>query len=465
MKNDQNIPFLLITFGAECLFSVHGYDVTIYDDPPHPSKLQQAVILNATAPESVILEYLKEIRKSPVSRLLPVVTTSELSYEPSLLTDGFASTVIDATSIFQRILRRLSGLPEYEDMDGVMALLSFLYSRQVEVIPVKAPCFPRYYRYPVIDSFCCADASIENTISHLQSIGIFEPSKLIDRVRICPHCEAAQINYVDVCPVSNSINIEKLPFLHCFTCGHVAPQESFISAKGMKCPNCNTNLRHIGSDYDRPLESYYCHTCSSSFIEPRIIARCMTCDTIANPEDLEVHAIHTLMLSEKGRTAVRTGNINDIFALLDDLHYVPIQLFEQQLAWMLQMTHRYPDDVFSVIGIRMTNIPELVAKIGRQIAYELLETFADRLRQLIRTTDIATRSAEDTLWIILPRTSQDGCSVLHKRVLELGENTLQPNGSKLELDIFSNTEDGSRPLEEEAEFVMAQYISALHGMK
>lgn len=457
----QTNTLALVTFEVPCAFAATGHPVTVHDIPPLPSLLTGTVILNAAAPADVVHNYLISIRNAAESRLLPVFITAELPQEMSLLADGVTTTAAEAALRAERIRQRVEGLPDDKDADDERALLAYLHSRQVELVPVKAPCAPRYYRYPLAEAFCTSGPTADVLIAQLLHRGLLARATLVDRVRVCPQCAVAQVNYVDVCPTCNSIDMVKLPFLHCFTCGHVAPQEAFIAASGLRCPNCRTNLRHIGADYDRPLESYHCNACHASFIEPRIVARCMACDRVADPEDLEAHTVHSLVLSEKGRTAIRTGNVDDIYALLDELRYVSPQFFEQQLGWMLQMARRYPDEAFSVIGIRLHNVPELVMRLGRQTTHELLETFAGRLRQLVRTTDLATRTAEDTLWLLLPRTGAEGCAILHGRIVALGEDTRRPDGTRLDFGTYRHTEDGSRPADEEARLVIAQYTSEL----
>jgi len=452
----------LVTFERPCVFFEAGVPVKIYEVPPLPSVFSAgAVVLNAAAPVDDIRKYLTTIRRTAEARLLPIFLTSPLPSDVAVLADGVVTTSSDVATYMERVWQRSNGLPEDKNADEERALLAFLYSRQSELVPVKSVGSKFYYRYPLAEAFCASSKEADEMLTQLQHRGLLARSRLIDRIRLCPECGVAQINYVDACPSCNSIDIVKLPFLHCFTCGHVAPQDMFVGSSGMRCPNCRANLRHIGADYDRPLESFHCNSCKFSFIEPDIIVRCMACDRVAATDELEVRTIHTLVLSDKGRTAVRTGNVEDIFALLDELHYVSPLFFEQQLGWMLQMARRYPEDTFSVIGIRLRNVPELVMRLGRKATQELLETFAGRLRQLVRTTDLATRTAEDTLWLLLPRTGSEGCAILHSRVLALEEHTRHADGTRLDFVTYSYTEDGKRPADEQAKLVMAQYLSAL----
>ena len=40
-----------------------------------------------------------------------------------------------------------------------------------------------------------------------------------------------------------------------------ARRRTFLSSGALACPKCTTRLRHIGADYDRPLENHTCNVC------------------------------------------------------------------------------------------------------------------------------------------------------------------------------------------------------------
>ncbi len=131
------------------------------------------------------------------------------------------------------------------------------------------------YGYPLLEVFA-GDEPVNQTLwlRLMSEQGLLVSGELIDRIRLCTKCNSARLNYVDVCPECRDLDIAKEPALHCFTCGHVAPQDEFLKDGLMLCPNCLTRLRHIGSDYDRPMENLSCRACNVSFIDSLVHARC-----------------------------------------------------------------------------------------------------------------------------------------------------------------------------------------------
>ena len=52
--------------------------------------------------------------------------------------------------------------------------------------------------------------------------------------------------------------------------------------------------------------------------------------------------------------------------------------------------------------IEFTNATELIEELGAARVFLLLDEFARRLHELLRTSDITTRTQEDKLWLFLP---------------------------------------------------------------
>ena len=93
--------------------------------------------------------------------------------------------------------------------------------------------------------------------------------------------------------------------------------------------------------------------------------------------------------------------------------------------------------------MRLANLPELSERLGRQKATQLVDALAGRLRQMVRSTDVTTRTALSTLWLFLPRTDAAGAAILAGRIKEL--ERLAAQGSEALLDFrvraFSSPDD------------------------
>lgn len=288
-------------------------------------------------------------------------------------------------------------------------LLYYLYLREPgELVPELHRPAAQLYRYPVADTLADAGTDVQTWITSLTRRGLLEPAHLIDRTRHCERCTSAHQHFLDVCPHCTSMHIHKGSSLHCFSCGHVAPEPEFMGDRGLQCPQCETRLRHIGVDYDRPLTQYTCATCHHAFIEAAVQARCLDCGAQADPAKLAVREVSTLRLSLRGRAALRAGQIADTYAALEGVGFAPLDQFKALVDWALTTQQRHPDFAFAVLMVELGNVAELVEAHGAQRAYLMLDEFARRLRELLRTSDVASRTSEERMWLFLPYASVEG---------------------------------------------------------
>lgn len=378
------------------------------------------VVLDQAADEAEAS--LLQLRRNPLyshSLIYLVRGSSEIG---RVLSDGQVPDVRD--QIFQdvRVWRERFGEIESVLADASLEsrILSWLWvgpNRQLSA--VRSPGQADLYVYPIIEALKTQTLEQDSfwVVQFLAQQKWTDAGRLIDRVRLCTHCNSGHLNYVDVCPDCQSLSIERQPSLHCFVCGHVGPQEKFTKDRGLFCPNCLSQLRHIGSDYDRPMENYRCRDCQAFFVDATVQVRCLDCGQVHLPEQLRVREIHDYHLTESGRMRCRQrllGGNFDIEAHFDFQGLLKRESFMLLLGWMLDIDKRYKRSVFSLVGIRMVNLKEVLKRLGERQGYALLDTVVARLTEVIRDSDRCTRTAEDIIWLLLPETDAKGV----QRVLE-----------------------------------------------
>ncbi len=381
----------------------------------------------------------------------------------SLLADGVARDAADAAALMAPVQTRLKSLPPDILSQGQnFRLLAYLFCRPDTVLePLRRWDAQPIYAYPAAEMLADEDTNVGEWLKNLVERGYLESAALVDRLRLCPACGGMHHNFVDVCPICKGIDILQKPFLHCFTCGNVGPEEEFLSGGALTCPKCNARLRHIGADYDRPLENQTCNGCRQSFIDSEVVARCMHCGAENPPERLVPRPVHSFRLAERGRTAALTGNLEDIYALFDHLNYVRPQFFIDLVDWLLAVCRRHSDERFSLLGIRLSNVVELSATIGRHRTAELVDEFAARLRETVRKTDLTTRMDQRTLWILLPKTECPACTLLLSRIEEIRGHSRQAEGSELHFDTVSYSAPAEQLPDETAELLLARLVGKL----
>jgi GGDEF domain-containing protein len=326
----------------------------------------------------------------------------------------------EALKISERIEQlRLSLKLDPQQLQFDERLLYYLYLREPhDLVPLCDRNSKHLYRYPEAEALAPESDDAGSWIASLTRRDMLQKAKLVDRTRHCRTCSSAHLHYLDVCPQCHGMEIRASESVHCFTCGHVAPIEDFSKEGKLACPKCQTRLRHVGVDYDRPLTKMACGTCHHTFIEADVVVRCLDCGATTEADSLDVREVHTLRLSPTGRSALRAGQLQESFAALDTANYVVPNYFRLMLDWAIVTQNRHHELKFSLVMIEFTNAAELIEGHGAARTFLILDELARRLRELMRNTDMSTRTSETLLWIFLPFSSGAGFAARVARMLE-----------------------------------------------
>ena len=412
------------------------------------------------------VELLRTLRRHNRYYALPAFTVKALPDTERNLGDGVFNTWSAAQQAADEINELLNKLPKPNgaaDQDD--RLLRYLYSRGEMVLRPQADFQqPLLYRYSLLDVFNNELGQRSHIwLDSLLNRKLLEAGPLVDRVRTCPTCRSAHLNYVDCCPNCASVDIRDKTFLHCFTCGFVSPQEQFLHRGELSCPKCRTILRHIGSDYDHALENLQCAACQHMASEPDVVARCIDCGGTFAPEQLSRVNLHQVQLSEAGKLAVVTGKIQDIYALFDQANYLAPEPFQRSMKWLMDLYDRYQQQTFSLLLISLDNIRELVQGIGKAATLVVVEEFAARLRQIIRNTDFSTRVAENRIILLLPSTGDKGLATITQRIDGFRDKLRVPSGDTLQFRMASYDFPNDYRQGETPQLIMARLAQQLEG--
>ncbi len=394
-----------------------------------------AVILE-TSSAAQAAEWLVALRRDARYGLRPIFAREEHALTDLPLIDGAVASSTACYLTLDEISARVESLARDASDDPESRLLAFLFTRPGKLVePVRDWRHPSLYRYPLLEVF---DPDASDGDAWLESLArrkLIEPIRLHDRVRRCPSCRGAHLSYTDLCASCGSVDICEDIFLHCYTCGHVAEQASYLRTDGVQCPKCHARLRHIGVDYDRALETFSCATCGSRFAEPDIKARCMHCGEQHATTDLRERRIETYQLSASGALAARTGQVGELFSLIDGFNYAHPTYFERTLDWQIDLRRRHPEVQFGLICIELVNVRRLLDATTRARTAQLIDAFVARLRELVRATDLVCRTDESCCWLLLPQTPPQGLEVLRARIEELPRLTALDSAPALEIAV------------------------------
>lgn len=389
------------------------------------------------------LESIKGIRRS-VWWNLPIF--ADLDFKEALPYVDSLCSIEQAQELGRGMMLRRQSLPDPSEFVGLEErLLFFLYERglQVGLQPLLDRNSAQLYRYPVADLLAFEHEDAFRVVEALRRRGLLRDDGLVDRTRHCTSCHSAHVNFVDLCPHCEDLDIHKEAALHCFSCGHVGPESAFVESGGLACPKCHAHLRHIGVDYDKPLAQYNCRSCLRSFMEPVVKARCLDCGHSNTPSDLEVREVCRLQLSASGRNVIRAGTVLGTFAALKARSYVDPLVFQRMLDWASNIQSRHKEFHFNILSVELHHDAELQQRLGSMRLYLLLDEFALRLNEKLRDSDVITRVEENSLLLLLPFTDPEG---LKARIEQIFQQMASEDGDVRELRLVIRSPEVPRSL-------------------
>lgn len=305
------------------------------------------------------------------------------------------------------------------EQDWQARLLIYLYTRRsVRTLDasIDTSC-KSFFRYPVIDIFCqTKDFDYAEWIKELVEREIIKIKKFVKSFFCCNNCYSARALFSERCPDCKSENIVLADFLHCYTCGNIAPEREFISEDELLvCSQCKTKLRHIGHDYDRPLESYSCNDCGSIFVDSEVITECVDCSYVSSTEKMIKQKINNYKLTKKAHHYIRMSLLEYSMSIFDEVNYIAPEFFYSLIEWAFQMQKRNIAYEFSLLHISIFDYMTMIE----------ISNISKKLREILRKTDMLTKVNNQNIWIWLPNTDLSGAEIVADKLKQttMSENT------------------------------------------
>lgn len=315
-------------------------------------------------------------------------------------------------------------------------ILSYFYTRpDYNIVPKLDKHKEMFYYFPLLEYFYDGQEDYFYWLEDMANQNIFSKVKLVDRLFCCPFCFSALMKFSDHCPSCGSINIRNEKFIHCFTCGHVAPESNFLKNERFVCPSCKAKLKLIGEDYDRPLENGVCMDCGNYHIDSKLEVSCLSCHKNFTTEDLSKKFIYEYKLTEFGRNQIKFGTVSSADLIVNELNYIDLNYFNFTLKWSIQMQMRYKEEMFSIIALKLI--------LSEQTSsYDLLLEFSKFLRITFRTTDFCSKIDNNSFIFLFPKTDSEGLDVLKSRIDDFIKSIKLNRGNfEVKIETFSSTKE------------------------
>ncbi len=394
---------------------------------------QADIILIFATGHSWGLDTIRSLRSIPMLFLTPILLISEESSEElaayaddTLLwpaTQTALQTKVNALATIAHNVQRLEEIPDTVTGPSrrKILFLRFLLTRAPLILkPVRDFRATVGYTYPILQTLLEVTPGKELDVLDALEDSQLLSKKLEDRVNVCPYCQHTQINFRELCPHCNSIDIQEETTIHHYQCGYVGRETEFQKGKDLICPKCSRELRHIGVDYDKPAEILWCNTCKHNFSEPRLSCFCLNDAKIFEPEDAFVKNINEYTLSQEGYMVAEEGVLPGhglVSILKKELGFYKREVFMEYVQLERSRCRRYKYEStlarFSLKEVNTSFSEDRIPysrKLKSQIAAVVNGTF--------RTSDLFTDLANGDILALFTNTSDKRARIAFTRLNE-----------------------------------------------
>jgi diguanylate cyclase (GGDEF)-like protein len=281
--------------------------------------------------------------------------------------------------------------------------------------------------------------------------------ELVDQVDLCPFCLHDNLRLRKLCTHCRSSLIVKKEVLHHFHCGWVGVEEEAARGTDLVCPKCERQLRHLGVDYERTSQSYFCTACRKIFTEPIEEFLSPHCGRQIGKESTMIHPVFAYSITSTGLEVARRGTFDDVpisRGIIDrELNIYRSEYMDRRMAELVNRYLRYKAG-FSMALISVDGFDQYLALHGHLVAGELMKVLASVLKGETRSVDLPGIQSPSTFLLLLPQTGHKGALVFARRFVNR-VGSLSPSVVKelptISVAIASCPEDG-----DDASSIMSQ---------
>lgn len=191
-------------------------------------------------------------------------------------------------------------------------------------------------------------------VQKLTTMNYIRKKRFVERLHLCPDCHSSHLLFIETCPKCHSSYLNEESVIHHFRCANVSPESTYRYDGELRCPKCKMFLRHIGVDYDRPTDIYFCHQCNNTFLSPAMKVYCSQCGKYYKTGELHPFDVWDYEFTEEGIQGVSNPNVK--LKLAQDIWngYVEYENYTDLLDWFLRTL--LPDDSVIVLKIHLKDM-------------------------------------------------------------------------------------------------------------
>lgn len=386
---------------------------------PHPIK---AIILvnNSRAEQD---QQLQQLRHHNYSQHAYIWVNHASDYSEQLADQLLISPLIDInlTPLFE-FMARLEQVATLFDTNIETKLAKYLWLHQkLTLEPLLDISHPQIFHYPILSAWQLSLDQSQHCLANLCKDQVLSQQQLLSRQRFCSHCQSGHLNYIDLCPECFNLDISLQTSLHCFNCGHVDKQQRFTQDQQLQCPNCQQRLRHIGVDYDRPIESYQCNQCLTLFNDAVVKAVCLSCHTENELDNLTKYNFYQYQLTQFTQPYLLNQTQSNVQyqveqKTMDFNHFCWLVEWQNNLAIRHHLSH----------VLLVCKLNQAYEQSSKQQQQQLITALQARLANELRDTDACCQFTGAGLFLLLPFTDEPQAQKVVQKLLSFKDSHNQP---------------------------------------
>lgn len=308
-------------------------------------------------------------------------------------------------------------------------VLRYMFTRGGEFNPEPSIKNRAGFSYPQLQiMFPKDDQTVLETLDYLESENLLV-ANFFSKSYACTHCSCAFLNFYESCPDCGSSDLITDELLHHFKCAYVGEMSDFRKGQQLICPKCDTILKHIGVDYDKPSIVYHCRSCRNITQEPKVMTVCYGCGRNTEPENQVNRVINTYSITSIGENCARFGMESLLHRILEKkVKVLPYAFFKDFFQIELSRIQRYKKSTSCLAILQIEKIDRIYGILGKRSS-EIFDELSELLKSELRTSDIFTIRDETIFLAIYTETIPDNVELavnrMEKRIVALLETNLK----------------------------------------
>jgi diguanylate cyclase (GGDEF)-like protein len=331
-----------------------------------------------------------------------------------------------------------------------LKVLTYLACRgsEARLEPVTSDTARIGYNYPEISEILeCRPGDEIDLLECLADAGCLNRD-LFDKIDLCPFCLHSNLRLRRLCPYCRSSLIMKKEVLHHFRCGWVGIEEETRHGTDLVCPKCKKHMRHIGVDYERASQSYYCTTCQKIFAQPLEEFLSVPCGRQIAKDGTMMQPVFVYTITPTGAEAADKQSFDGVPVqkgiIEGEFNLYTTKYIENRLAELVNRYLRYRAG-FSTALISVDQFSAWIADRGHVVASHLVKRLASVLKGETRGVDLPGLFDAHSFIVLLPQTNGKGAAIFAQRYLDRVKDIKDPalpESPSISIAVAACPEDG-----------------------